>query len=349
MPQPSRCFDSRGDGPAGFKCAGTVEKGDIVMSMPVVPFLRLRGDRPLRSRLRSAGLVAALAGLVSCGGAAPVAPITPVAAPDPAAVARGRYLVDAANCVGCHTDKEHGGALLAGGKAIVTPFGAYYSRNITPDPVNGIGGWSDDDFRRALRQGLSPSGAHYFPAFPYTSFTRMTDGDIADIRAFLATQPAQPTENRPHDVPFPFDVRLTMVPWRALYFTAGPFQPDPSRDATWNRGAYLVTAVAHCGECHTPRNFLGAVEEDRSFAGATLVGPGVKHAPNITPDPADGIGKWSPDQITTVLKIGLMPSGDFVGAPMSEVVAGTAKLTDADRMAIAVYLKSVPPVPGKGG
>ena len=140
-----------------------------------------------------------------------------------------------------------------------------------------------------------------------------------------------------------------MVPWRALYFTPGPFQPDPSRDATWNRGAYLVTAVVHCGECHTPRNFLGAVEPDRSFGGGTLVGPGVKHAPNITPDPTDGIGKWSADDIATLLRIGLMPGGDFVGAPMSEVVAGTAKLTDADRRAIAVYLKSVPPVPGKGG
>jgi mono/diheme cytochrome c family protein len=313
------------------------------MPMPVV------SSHSMWSRFRSAVLVASFMAVVSCGGEAPVATVAPIAAPDPAAVARGQYLVQAANCIGCHTDKEHGGALLAGGKAVETPFGAYYSRNITPDPVNGIGAWSDADFHRALRRGISPAGAHYFPAFPFPSFTRLTDSDISDIRAYLATQPPQPTQNRPHDVSFPFDVRLTMVPWRALYFTPGPFQPDPNRDATWNRGAYLVTAVAHCGECHTPRNFLGAIEADRSFGGGTLVGPGVKHAPNITPDPADGIGKWSPDDIATVLKIGLIPGGDFVGAPMSEVVSGTAKLTDADRTAIAVYLKSVPPVPGKGG
>ncbi len=189
----------------------------MVMPMPVV-----------LSRLKwSAVLVAAL---VSCGGEAPVATVPP-AAPDPAAVVRGEYLVNAANCIGCHTDKQHGGALLAGGKAVETPFGAYYSRNITPDPVNGIGAWSDADFLRALRRGISPSGAHYFPAFPFPSFTRMTDSDIADIRAYLAAQPPQPTKNRPHDVGFPFDVRLTMVPWRMLFFTAGSFQPDPNRDA----------------------------------------------------------------------------------------------------------------------
>ncbi|MBV8653021.1 MAG: cytochrome c [Alphaproteobacteria bacterium] len=302
----------------------------------------------LLSRLRSAALVAALAAIVSCDGEAPVA-TTPPTTPDPAAAARGQYLANAANCVGCHTDKEHGGALFAGGKAVDTPFGAYYSHNITPDPVNGIGAWSDADFLRALRRGVSPTGAHYFPAFPYTSFTRMTDDDIRDIHAYLLTLTPEPTKNRPHDVSFPYDVRLTMVPWRMLYFTPGVFQPDPNHDATWNRGAYLVTAVAHCGECHTPRDFLGAVEDDRAFGGGTLYGPGAKHAPNITPDPADGIGKWSLDNIVTVLKFGQLPNGDFVSAPMSEVVTGTAKLTDADRMAIAVYVKSLPPVPGKGG
>jgi mono/diheme cytochrome c family protein len=177
----------------------------------------------------------------------------------------------------------------------------------------------------------------------------MSDSDIADIHAYLLTQTPQPTKNRPHDVSFPYDVRLTMVPWRMLYFTPGAYQSDPNHDATWNRGAYLVTAVAHCGECHTPRNFLGAVEDDRAFGGGTLSGPGVKHAPNITSDPTDGIGKWSLDNIVTVLKFGQLPNGDFVSAPMSEEVTGTAKLTDADRMAIAVYVKSLPPVPGKGG
>jgi mono/diheme cytochrome c family protein len=269
--------------------------------------------------------------------------------PDSAAVKRGAYLFTAAGCLGCHTDTAHGGARLAGGKAIETPFGAYYSRNITPDPVHGIGAWGDADFLRALREGISPEGAHYFPAFPYPSFTLMTDGDILDIWAYLRTQPPQTRENRPHDVSFPFDVRLTMLPWRALYFSEGPLAPDPAQSAQWNRGAYLANAVVHCGECHTPRTWLGGREDDRRFNGGTLAGPGAKHAPNITPDQTDGIGKWRLDDITTLLKTGMMPNGDFVEAPMSDVVDDTAKLTDADRQAIATYLKSLPPLPGKGG
>lgn len=160
--------------------------------------MRMVKSRLTRFRPQSAILVCLLA-LASCGGGTPVA-TSPPAAPDPAAVSRGQYLAEAANCAGCHTDKQHGGAPFAGGKAVETPFGAYYSRNITPDPVNGIGAWTDGDFRRALRRGISPTGAHYFPAFPFTSFTRMTDGDIADIRAYLATQVPQPMKNRSHDV-----------------------------------------------------------------------------------------------------------------------------------------------------
>jgi mono/diheme cytochrome c family protein len=299
-----------------------------------------------KARLAIAALAAAI--VSACGSAPP--PATRAAAPpDPAAVKRGAYLFTAAGCLGCHTDSAHGGARLAGGKAIETPFGAYYSRNITPDAAHGIGSWSDADFLRALREGISPSGAHYFPAFPYPAFTLMTDGDILDIWAYLRTQPPQPTEDRPHDVSFPFDVRLTMLPWRALYFTEGPLKPDPQQSAQWNRGAYLANAVVHCGECHTPRTLLGGREDKRRFNGGTLAGPGAKHAPNITPDPADGIGKWQVDDIVTLLKTGMMPSGDFVERPMSDVVDDTAKLSDADRLAIATYLKSVPPLPGKGG
>jgi mono/diheme cytochrome c family protein len=268
---------------------------------------------------------------------------------DPEAVRHGKYLFDAANCVGCHTDTKHGGARLAGGKAIDTPFGAYYSRNITPDPAYGIGNWSDGDFLRALRQGVSPTGAHYFPAFPFTSFTRMTDRDILDIKAYLFTQPPVARANRAHDVPFPFDVRATMLLWRLLYFGEGPLEPDPEQSPEWNRGAYLVNAVSHCGECHTPRNFLGALDADRRFAGARLAGPDAKRVPNITSDPRDGIGAWSLDDIAALLKTGITPEGDVVGAAMSEVVEGTAKLTDSDRRSIALYLKSLPAQPGKGG
>lgn len=268
--------------------------------------------------------------------------------PDADAVTRGAYLAHAANCVGCHTDKKHDGRPFAGGGEVPTPFGVYYSRNITPDSEHGIGAWSDADFLRALRQGVSPSGAHYFPAFPFPSFTGMTDHDILDIRAYLLTQQPAPVANKPHAVPFPYDVRSTMVVWRLLYFTEGPLAPDPSQSPEWNRGSYLANAVSHCAECHTPRNFLGALEKGRSFGGAKLAGADGKRAPNITPDSANGIGKWSLDDIAAVLKRGMTPDGDFVAAPMSEVVEGTAKLTDADRRAIAVYLKSLPALSGHG-
>jgi mono/diheme cytochrome c family protein len=296
---------------------------------------------------------AAVAALVACAGPTTTTPtLASMAAkppPDPAAVRRGEYLFTAAGCAGCHTDKAHGGTPLAGGKPIYTSFGAYYSRNITPDPVHGIGDWSDQDFLHALRQGASPDGIYYFPAFPFPSFTGMTDQDILDIYAYLRTQKPSPQENRPHDVPFPYDVRLSMPIWRLLYFEPGPLAPDPSQSAEWNRGAYLVNAVAHCGDCHTPRTTLGGLESDRRFNGNMLFGPGAKRAPNITADPTDGIGKWSVDDVASFLKTGITEDGDVVGAPMSEVVADTAKLTDADRRAIAVYVKSVPPLQGKGG
>jgi mono/diheme cytochrome c family protein len=259
------------------------------------------------------------------------------------AAARGEYLVTAANCAGCHTDSDHQGVRFAGGKAIASPFGTYYSRNITPDPVHGIGAWSDADFLTALRAGLSPSGAHYFAAFPFTAFTLMTDRDILDIKAYLATVPPSAVADRPPDAPFPFNLRAVMVPWRALFFREGPLVPVPTRDAVWNRGAYLASAVVHCAECHTPRNFLGGLKGDRPFAGATLYGPGDIHAPNITSDRRDGIGTWSTDDVEALLATGITPAGDFVSGPMAEVVGGTAKLTPADRHAIAVYVKSLPP------
>lgn len=296
--------------------------------------------------LSAAGVLLALA---SCSLAPPTPRPGAAAVPDSAAARRGEYLANAANCTGCHTDKQHGGAPFSGGKAITTSFGAYYSRNITPDPQHGVGAWTEIDFHRALRDGIAPGGGHYFPAFPYPSFTFMTDADIADIFAYLQTQRPDPRKNRAHDVPFPYDVRLSMVLWRALYFEKGPLAPDPQQNAQWNRGAYLVVAVAHCADCHSPRTSLGAVDPERRFNGGTLYGPGEKHAPNITPDMTDGIGKWRIEDIAALLKTGITASGDTVSAPMSEVVDGTAKLTDADRLAIAVYLKSVKPLPGKGG
>ena len=298
--------------------------------------------------------LAVLAGLAclqlsGCSLSPPTGPATAEAPPDPAAAARGAVLASAAGCVGCHWDKADGGAAFAGGKPVETPFGAYYSRNITPDPDHGIGRWSDRDFLAALRTGIAPGGGHYFPAFPYPSFTGMTDQDLLDIRAYLRSQPPSAAPNRPHEVSFPFDMRASMLFWRALYFEEGPLRPDPAQSAEWNRGAYLVNAVGHCSECHTPRTALGGPDRSRFLNGAMLAGAKPKRAPNITPDTADGIGAWNVGQIADLLKTGMTPKGDFISAPMAEVVEGTAKLSDADRRAIAIYLKTLPPLPGKGG
>jgi mono/diheme cytochrome c family protein len=255
---------------------------------------------------------------------------------------RGAYLFAAADCASCHTDKKNKGAPLAGGRALGTPFGTFYGPNITPDKEDGIGAWSEADLRDALRNGKDKDGRYLFPVFPYPSFTGMSDGDIADLYAFLMTQKPVAQPDKPHDVKFPFGFRPGLFFWRTLFFTPGPLAPVPGKSDDWNRGRYLAEAVVHCEECHTPRNFLGALDHAHAFAGNPQ-GPDGQKAPNITPDDATGIGKWSLDDITGVLENGLTPDGDSVGQGMAEVVDGTGKLTAADRHAIAVYIKSLPP------
>jgi mono/diheme cytochrome c family protein len=264
---------------------------------------------------------------------------------DDEAVKRGAYLFAAADCAGCHTDVKNNGKPLAGGRALATPFGTFYGPNITPDPQYGIGKWTEAEFHRALREGIAPGRTHLFPVFPFPSFTGLTDGDIADLYAYLKAQPPVPQPNKPHDVMPPFGFRFGLVFWRMLFFSEGSWQPDPAHDAVWNRGSYLANVVAHCGECHTPRNFLGAMKTSVAFSGNPK-GPDGQRAPNITPDPEKGIGKWSLEDIETVLKTGQLPYFDTVGSGMAEVVKGTSQLTDEDRHAIAVYLKSVKAVPG---
>ncbi len=259
-------------------------------------------------------------------------------------MARGAYLATAAGCDNCHTDRAHGGQPYAGGLALATPFGTFYSPNITPDLETGIGRWTDAQFLRALREGVRPDGANYFPVFPYPSFTLITDDDALAIKAYLFSQPAVRQANRPHDISFPISWRFLQNGWKLLFFSPGPFRPAPERSETYNRGAYLVTALAHCGECHTPRNWFGAPDPDRFLAG-NPDGPDGKRVPNVTPDAKTGIGKWSEADILALLKLGMTPEFDFVGGAMSEVVKDTAQLTDEDRRAIAAYLRTVPPKP----
>jgi mono/diheme cytochrome c family protein len=267
----------------------------------------------------------------------------PARAADEASLARGELLFKAADCTGCHTDVKGGGKPLAGGRPLVTSFGTFYGPNITPDKQYGIGGWSEAQFHDALRKGVDDDGDYLFPVFPYTSFTGMTDEDIADLYAYLQTLAPVAQPSKPHEVSFPFGWRFLQIFWRALFFTEGPLQPVPGQSAEWNRGRYLAEAVAHCPECHTPRNFLGGLKRSQAYSGNPQ-GPDKMKAPNVTPDDETGIGKWSLDDITTLLKTGQTPDFDFVGSGMSEVVKGTAALSDADRHAIAVYVKSLPPI-----
>jgi len=260
---------------------------------------------------------------------------------------RGKTLFDAAGCAGCHTDVKNKGAPLAGGRRLKTPFGVFVSPNITPDPDVGIGKWTDADFIRALREGIAPDGSHYFPVFPYPSYTGITDRDLIDLKAYIFTLTAVATPNKPHDVAAPFGWRFLLPVWKALYFAAGPYQPTPAKSEQWNRGAYLVTALGHCGECHTPRDALGGKKANMQLAG-TRDGPEGGLIPNITPDKPTGIGRWPDIDLEELLHSGMLPDGDFVGSEMGEVVdAGTSRLSDADRKAIIVYLRSVPPVDNK--
>ena len=256
---------------------------------------------------------------------------------------KGKYLTIASGCAGCHTDFRKKGRSFAGGAPIVTPFGTFYPPNITAHKEHGIGNWSDDDFIRAMREGVRPDGAHYFPAFPYTSYTKMKSEDARAIKAYLFSLPSVDQPSTPHDIGFPFSWRFLQTGWKMLFFREGKFRPDPSKSASVNRGAYLSDALAHCGECHTPRNIMGGLDYDRWMAGAKD-GPEREAVPNITPDTETGLG-WSKEEIVEYLKSGQTPEFDFAGSLMADVIAhNTGKMTDADRAAIADYLKSLKPI-----
>lgn len=258
----------------------------------------------------------------------------------------GRELFWAGGCPACHMKPDQDDrTLLAGGLALPSPFGTFYPPNISSDPRDGLGSWSTQDFVRAMREGVSPDGRHYYPAFPYTSYQNMTADDLADMLAFIKTLPAAPGQVRDHDLPFPYTLRRGLGLWRLAFLSGGPLLPEPGRSAAWNRGRYLVEGPAHCAECHSRRGFAGNVIADTRFGG----GPnpeGKGTVPNITPDET-GIASWSVSDIAEVLKSGFTPDYDAVGGSMAPVVKNIANLTDADRAAMAAYLKSLPPVTGK--
>ena len=227
---------------------------------------------------------------------------------------------------------------------MATPFGTFYTPNITPDRATGIGSWSDADFLHALREGVRPDGANYFPVFPYPSFTGITDEDALALKAYLFSLPAVRAPNRAHDVSFPFSWRFLQRGWKLLFFARGPFRPAPAPDAAYNRGAYLVTALAHCGECHTPRNFLGAMWSSQALSG-TAQGPDGQRVPNITPEPRTGIGGWQKSELVELFRTGRTPEETKVKGAMRETVEdGLKYLSDADLAAIADYLLAQAPI-----
>lgn len=260
----------------------------------------------------------------------------------PIPAAQGEYLFHAAGCQGCHTPE--GGPLLAGGRPLRTPFGTFYPPNITPDRETGIGAWELEDFIRAVREGTSPEGVPYYPAFPYTSYRHVRAEDAAAIFAYLKAQPPVRRENRPHELVWWARWRWSMRPWHRLFLEDE--QRRPLDDPELERGRYLVDALGHCGECHTPRGSFGQLDSGRYLAGATLLPEG-DTAPNLTPDRDTGLGKWSEDDIEYLLETGELPDGDYVGGPMAEVVDNvTAHLTPGDRRAIARWLRIIPAIPG---
>jgi mono/diheme cytochrome c family protein len=257
--------------------------------------------------------------------------------------ANGEIIFNAGGCSSCHAVPNQPDRLkLGGGVAISSPFGTFYAPNISPDPDDGIGRWSEADFVNAVRKGISPDGTHYFPAFPYTSYAHATVPDVRDLFAFLKTLPPVKGKVRDHDVPFPFNIRRNVGIWKLLFFDNRLIVPDQSRPPSWNRGAYLANSFGHCAECHTPRNFLGGIIASQRFAGAPNP-EGEGWVPNIT---QKGIGDWSKTDISDFLENGVTPDGDSAGGAMVRVIKNTSQLKPADRAAIAEYVKSLPPVEG---
>jgi len=252
----------------------------------------------------------------------------------------GRALVTLGNCEGCHTVR--GGQPFAGGRGIPTPFGTFYSPNITQDLRNGIGRWSADDFWSALHNGYAPGRKLLYPTFPYTNFTRISRADSDAMFAYLRTIAAVPAANREHRLKFPFNQRWLLAIWRGLFFTPGVYEPDTQQNAEWNRGAYLVQGVAHCSACHESRNALGAVRSKANPSGGLVLS---WYAPALSSSNEAGVQNWSTTDIVTLLRAGIV-TGDHQGytfGPMAEVVYESLQHTDAAELkAIAVYLKSLP-------
>ena len=275
------------------------------------------------------------------------APSTPVqreadaaALADPARIEQGRYLATVGDCAACHTAR--GGQPYAGGRSLATPFGDVPAPNITPDPETGIGQWSFDDFWAALHLGKGRHGQLLYLVFSYTSFTKVTRDDALSIFAYLKSLPPVNRPAQPTGLEFPYNVRSSLVAWRALYFKPGVYQPEPAQSPQWNRGAYLVQGLGHCNECHAPRDSLGGIEQSQHLTGGQI--PQLDwYAPDLSTRTGGGLEGWSAQDVVDLLKTGQSSRGSAFG-PMADVVRlSTQHMTDADLQAVATYLQSLPP------
>ena len=267
-----------------------------------------------------------------------VASVATARAEDQSQIAEGEYLARAGDCIACHTNP--GDALFAGGLPMPTPFGTLYSTNITPDSATGIGTWNADQFYGALHSGRFRDGGLMYPAMPFGSYTKVTRADSDAIFAYLRSVPPVHRQNTPDDLRFPYNNRSLILGWRTLYFNEGEYQPNPANSAAWNRGAYLVEGLGHCGMCHTPINALGGNEASQAFQGG-LIPMQNWYAPSLTSNKEAGLGDWSIDEIVDLLRTGVSDRGAVYG-PMAEVTHDSLQyLNDADVRAMAVYLKSL--------
>jgi mono/diheme cytochrome c family protein len=253
--------------------------------------------------------------------------------------AKGKLVFAAGDCASCHASLgQQDRFRLGGGLALASPYGTFRVPNISMDRVDGIGSWQTRDLANALLSGVSPAGKHYYPSFPYSSYAKMTFEDVGDLMAFLRTLPAVSGKVPPHDLALPFRIRRFVGFWKFLYFDREPIASDADRSDSWNRGRYLVEAVAHCAECHSSRDLFGGIKPQTRFAGG-MDPEGVGYFPNITPS---RIGDWSEREIAEVLKTGNTPNHGRVGSSMTDVVTNTAMLPQSDRDAMAAYIKSLP-------
>ncbi|HZX70633.1 MAG TPA: cytochrome c [Rhodanobacter sp.] len=291
-------------------------------------------------------LVLAFVWLWLAGGRQPVprsaSKVSAATLADPVLIARGKYLATVGDCAGCHT--AQGGQRYAGGRVLATPFGDIPAPNITPDEQTGLGAWSFEDFWQALHAGKGRHGELLYPAFPYTSYTRVTHDDALAMFAWLQSLPPVHQPDRAPSLAFPYSVRNSLKAWRALYFRAGEFKADPTKSATWNRGAYLVQGLGHCNECHAARDSFGGTPRNTQLAGGQIP---MQHwyAPDLSSASNGGLEGWSAQDIVDLLKTGQSARGAAFG-PMAAVVSGSTQyMTDADLHAVAIYLQSLPARP----